>query len=128
MPKKVKKQPEVKFQSKEYEKLYESLIIKTTKFDHIMPNNQVYFRYGHNCNRSLLTHYGFAIEGNKYEHCYVSFNIAECMADFPDTLEKVKEKRVSLLRKFKVYGHRLNIDLIIFFRVNSWTFYGDKAV
>lgn len=103
-------------------------MIKTTKFDSIKANNQIYFRYGHNCNRTLLLHYGFAIEGNKYEHISTSFNITQSLEEFPDVLEKVKEKRISLLRKFKVYNHRLNIDLIVFFRLNNWTFYGEKSV
>ena len=38
------------------------------------------------------------------------------------------EKKLSLLRKFKVYGHRFCYDLLVFFRLNSWTFWGEKAV
>jgi hypothetical protein len=49
-----------------YKKEYESVIIKTSKFDRADPGQQIYFRYGHNSNRSLLLRYGFAIEGNKY--------------------------------------------------------------
>lgn len=38
------------------------------------------------------------------------------------------DKKLSLMRKFKIYSHRLNIDMIVFFRLNSWVFYGEKAV
>ena len=38
------------------------------------------------------------------------------------------EKKLSLLRKFKVYGHRFCYDMLVFFRLNSWTFWGEKAV
>jgi hypothetical protein len=58
----------------------------------------------------------------------MNFNVGDCLSDFPDTLQKIKEKRLSLFRKFKIYHHRLNIDMIIFFRLNSWTFYGENAV
>lgn len=37
------------------------MILKTTKFDHFKPNNQVYLRYGPNCNRTLLLTYGLTI-------------------------------------------------------------------
>lgn len=48
--------------------------------------------------------------------------------EFPDVIDRVMEKHLSLLRKFKIYNHRLNMDLIIFFRLNNWLFYGEKAV
>ena len=32
------------------------------------------------------------------------------------------------MRKFKLYHHRLNLDLIIFFRLNNWTFYEEKTI
>lgn len=103
-------------------------MIKTSKFDQFQPNNQIYFRYGRNSNRSLLLRYGFAIEGNKYEHAWVSFSIAQCFEDFPDILEKVMDKKLSLLRKFKIHHHILNMDIIIFFRLNNWSFYHEQAV
>lgn len=104
------------------------MVLKTDKFDRFEPSNQVYFRYGRNSNRSLLLKYGFAIEGNKYEHLWVSFSITQCVEEFPDVLQKVMEKRLSLLRKFKIHHHILNMDIIIFFRLNSWTFYNQQAV
>lgn len=104
------------------------MVLKTDKFDRFESNNQVYFRYGRNSNRSLLLKYGFAIEGNKYEHLWVSFSIAQCVEEFPDVLQKVMEKKLSLLRKFKIHHHTLNIDIIIFFRLNSWVFYNEQAV
>lgn len=73
-------------------------------------------------------HYGFAIEGNKYENFKLSFNISQILCDYPGVLEKVVEKKISFERKFKLYNHRLNIDLIIFFRLSNWQFYGEKAV
>lgn len=99
------------------------MVLKTDKFDRFEPSNQVYFRYGRNSNRSLLLKYGFAIEGNKYEHLWVSFSITQCVEEFPDVLQKVMEKKLSLLRKFKIHHHILNMDIIIFFRLNSWLFY-----
>lgn len=104
------------------------MIIKTGKSDRFQPNNQIYFRYGHNSNRTLLLHYGFAIEGNKYEHCWLTFNLTQYLIEFPDVIDNVMDKHLSLLRKFKIYNHRLNIDLIIFFRLNNWLFYGEKAI
>ena len=107
---------------------YESLIMKTSRDDRVPPNNQIYFNYGQYSNRSLLLHYGFAIEGNKYEHAWLSFNIAQCVGDFPDLLDKVVARKISLFRKFKVYSHRLCMDMVIFFRLNNWAFWGEKAV
>jgi hypothetical protein len=103
-------------------------VIKTSKLDRVEPNGQVYFKYGNHSNRSLLLRYGFAIEGNKYEHVWVSFGVAQGVADFPDVLEGLMAKRLSLRRKFKLYAHRFCLDLLLFFRLNSWTFWGERAV
>lgn len=43
-------------------------------------------------------------------------------------LEKVMDKKLSLLRKFKIHHHILNMDIIIFFRLNNWNFYHEQAV
>jgi hypothetical protein len=43
-------------------------------------------------------------------------------------LEKVMEKKLSLLRKFKLYNHRFNMDLVLYFRLISWHFYGEQSV
>jgi hypothetical protein len=76
----------------------------------------------------LLLQYGFAIEGNKYEHVWLSFGITQCVEDFPFILPAVREKKLSLLRKFRLHHHILNMDIIIFFRLNSWNFYGLPAL
>lgn len=107
---------------------YENLIIRASKKDRFEKNNQIYFRYGPNSNRTLLLHYGFAIEGNKYQHVWISLTMDKYFSQFPDVLDRVMEKKSSLLRKFKIYNHRLNIDLIIFLRLKHWTFYGEKSV
>jgi len=102
--------------------------MKTHKSDSFDCDNQIYFRYGPNSNRSLLLRYGFAIEGNKYEHVWISFNITQCLIDFPDVLDKLMDKKLSLLRKFKIHHHILNLDMIIFFRLNNWMFYNEQAI
>jgi hypothetical protein len=48
--------------------------------------------------------------------------------DFPFILPAVREKKLSLLRKFRLHHHILNMDIIIFFRLNSWNFYGLPAL
>jgi len=72
--------------------------------------------------------YGFAIEGNKYEHMWLSFDIGNTLVHFPDTLQMLEEKHLSLRRKFKIKINRLNMELILFFRLNSWSFYGKHSV
>ena len=104
------------------------MVIKTDKGDEFGVNQQVYFRYGRYSNRSLLLNYGFTIEGNKYEHVWLSFDVAQGLEGFPSVLGTLKVKGLSLRRKFKVYHHRLCLDLIVFFRLNSWSFEGERAV
>lgn len=54
-----KEQPIISYPK--YKKQYESVVLKTSKFDRFPANNQIYFRYGRNSNRELLLQYGFAI-------------------------------------------------------------------
>jgi hypothetical protein len=100
----------------------------TGKRDHYDKNNQVYFCYGRNSNRTLLLRYGFVLEGNKYEHVWLSFDIVGALVGFPDTVEKLEEKALSLRRKFKIKYNRLNVELIFFFRLNSWSFFGKQSI
>lgn len=43
-------------------------------------------------------------------------------------VEYTINNELSLFRKFKFYAHRLCMDIIVFFRLNNWTFWGSKAV
>lgn len=68
------------------------------------------------------------LEGNKYEHVWLSFDIVNSLLGFPDTVKKLEEKALSLRRKFKIKYNRLNVELIFFFRLNSWSFFGKQSV
>jgi hypothetical protein len=52
----------------------------------------------------------------------------QCLQEFPDVLESVMAKKLSLLRKFKVQHHIFNLDAVLFFRLNSWAFFHEAAV
>jgi hypothetical protein len=104
------------------------MLLVTGKRDKYIPDHQIYFCYGPNSNRSLLLRYGFALEGNKHEHVWLSFDIAGTLIDFPDTISKMKQKNLSLRRKFQIKYNRLNIELIMFFRLNSWFYSGTDSV
>jgi hypothetical protein len=58
----------------------------------------------------------------------MSFDIIGALIGFPDTLSNIENKGLSLRRKYKICHNRLNIDIIMFFRLNSWYFYGIKSV
>jgi hypothetical protein len=93
----------------------------STKSDRFEPNNQVFFRYGRNSNRNLLLDYGFCIEGNKYEHVWISFDLTEEMRASQGLMKVLQQKKASLHQKFKLYHHILNMDIIIFLRLKAWS-------
>lgn len=94
--------------------------MQTSKFDRIYPNNQVFFRYGRDTNKSLLLGYGFAFEGNKYEYVSIIENISHLANPYPDLREKLKANEISTIIKFKIYRHLLNIDIITYYRLLSY--------
>ena len=70
-------------------KKYENMVMKTYPSSLTEPNQQIYFKYGPYSNRSLLLRYGFAIEGNKYEHYWLSFNVAQNLTEYFYVQEKM---------------------------------------
>ena len=64
-------------------------MFETDKKDSFDSNSQVYFCYGRNSNRTLLLRYGFAIEGNKYDHVWVTFDLSLILGQMPDLFERV---------------------------------------
>lgn len=42
----------------------------------------------------------------------------------PDLMNRIQKLGLSIRRKYKLNYCRLNMDLILFFRLNSWNLYG----
>jgi hypothetical protein len=63
------------------------LLLLSGKKDKFEANNQVYFRYGKDSNRTLLLWYGFALLGNKYEHVWINLDIVSKINMFSDVLK-----------------------------------------
>lgn len=73
------KTPFVRPDDKNYKATYSEFYLKTGKNDKFLENNQIYFCYGKNSNRTLLLRYGFAIQGNKYEHFYLVYPLSDIL-------------------------------------------------
>lgn len=54
---------------------------------------------------------------------WLSYPLDEVLRDMPDLMQRVQVLGLSIRRKFKVNYTRLNLDLIVFFRLNSWNLY-----
>ena len=67
--------------------------------------------------------YGFAIEGNKYDHVWLSYDLGSALQGMPDLFQRVKKLGLSLRKKFKINHTKLNLDLIIFHRLLKWNLY-----
>ena len=98
----------------------------TDKKDHFNSNSEVYFCYGRNSNRDLLLRYGFAIEGNKYDHVWLSYDLSSSFKQMPDLFERSRKLGLSMRRKFKINHMRFNIDIIIYHRLLRWNLYSLK--
>ena len=107
---------------------YSEFMFATDKRDHFDPHEQVYFCYGRNSNRTLLLRYGFAIEGNKYDHVWFSYDLGQFLQSMPDLFQKVKELGLSLRRKFRINHTRLNLELIMFHRLLDWSLYSIRSL
>lgn len=93
----------------EYKPSFSKFSLKSHERDNFLSNHEVYFCYGRNSNRTLLMRYGFAIEGNKYEHVWLSYDISLPLKYMPDLLKMVQEKGLSLRRNYKIKPTSLNI-------------------
>lgn len=63
-------------------------------FANVKKGDQLFICYGPYSNRELLQHYGFMTQDNPYDRYYIDFELPE------HDSEKVKEQKMSLLKKF----------------------------
>lgn len=91
------------------------------KKDRFNKDNQVYFRYGRLSNRKMLECYGMTIEGNKYDHLWVRIDGLKYLSAYPDMLERMQSRRLTLKYKFKVKRREFSMELVLFYRMVNWS-------
>ena len=91
------------------------------KRDFFEEGNQVYFCYGRLSNRMMLERYGVALEGNKFDHVWVKVDLLRHLEAYPDVLEIMQLRSLSLKRKFKVKRREFCMELLQFIRMTKWS-------
>lgn len=100
---------------------FDSFTMRLGRKDTFRKGNQVYFRYGRLSNRKMLECYGMAIEGNKYDHLWVRLDGLRYLASYPDMLELMQNRRLSLKFKFKLKRREFSMEMVLFFRLANWS-------
>jgi hypothetical protein len=83
-------------------------------------NEQVYFRYGHISNRTMLIRYGCCIEDNAYEYVWFRLPVGKALSPYPDLFEKVQEKGLPIYDKLKLKGNVWIFELYLWLKLLKW--------
>lgn len=69
----------------------------------------------------MLERYGVALEGNKFDHVWLRVDLLKYLEGYPDVLEVMQLRSLSLKRKFKIKRREFCLELVQFVRTSKWS-------